>query len=648
MLTMDNGLLAGWIALLLASLFYIGLLYRKRQYRHRYALIRLAFLFGLLFFFRPLPEYSSEEKQDLFVLIDTSKSMRLYLQDPSDYDEVQNILPPSLLQSIESRYPAYEKHFFDLFQQPQPLNKFEETRILKWRLQSPILSGILDFLERARPPENSRLLLISDGHDTEFEDIPQPLRAQLKKTGTVLDTLVVQNSAAGHDVAIEQVSNPRVVFTKSPVSLQVTLHSNLKSSHSSNLLLTDGQSILHKKTVEFPEGEHSVSTDLSWIPQNPGNLLLFLRLAPLENEQNLHNNITYVPITVRNQRLKVLHIAGRPSWDVVHLRSFLKSIPALDLIAFYILRDPFRDAQTVPEHELALIQFPVKVLFQVELFKFDTVIFHNFAIASYLSNPEYQKSFQKYLSSGKKIVVVGGEQTVGQKKYQQLFLKKGTDPFKFEFHDLLPGDSLQSRQLSQSYLHQQATFPSASSAAPVRELIQRSFYDLGQVDWIMSSELWKTSHRTEPGQIGQNGEFAAFWQTLLYQSEYDKTNVFRDFQKILPYTTDNPIEGVVQMPFQSRDSLNKLKLQLVDQLLNIVVWEKPILVGDEPAAVKLPSLSPSLYEMRLTCNCTEMSDVVQKITVVDEWLELRRNKPRMRWLQQLAEMMGGESIEYFN
>ena len=104
------------------------------------------------------------------------------------------------------------------------------------------------------------------------------------------------------------------------------------------------------------------------------------------------------------------------------------------MIAFFILRDPFEDTQTVPENELALIQFPVQELFMRQLFKFDTVVFHNFDIRRFLRNAEFQRSFQKFLAGGKRIIVVGGEQVVGHRDYQELFLSgTSSQKLKLEF-----------------------------------------------------------------------------------------------------------------------------------------------------------------------------------------------------------------------
>ncbi len=620
---------------MLLTVLYLFLLFPTRQYRHLSALLRLVFLASLLLLLQQAPEMFLAKQQHLFVLVDTSKSMQAVLDQST-----------SIQSTIEDNYSDYEIHYYDLYQPDKELTESNWPNDIQWQLQSPILSQILHFLKVASPPENSRLLLVSDGHDTENLHIPNTFQTQLQEYSLTLDTLILETPPSSGDLEISQVSNPRVVFTKTPATIQVAVRSNLETPQTSTLILTDGQAILHKKTLDFPSGEHDIQTELTWTPSSPGNTFLFLRLVPLQEEINLHNNVAYIPTTIRSKRMKVLHIAGRPSWDVRYLRGLLKEMPDVDMVAFYILRDPYRDSQTVPERELALIQFPVKELFQTELFKFDTVVFHNFAIQSYLFNPVYQQSFQKYLASGKKIVVVGGEQALNQQKYKQLFLKPNHwGRVNLQFYSLQSKSPIQSDRLLNEYLIQQPSFPSLlNEPSSISHLVRRTHFDQGQVDWIHFSNFWQKQHLGNPDNVGQSGDFAAFWQTLLYQPEYEKLKVFRDFRQSLPYITEDSIAGSLHLPTQPEAELPEVHLQVLDQLLNVVVWEKPLPVEQYKAHLQLPRLSPSFYEMRLTCRCNEMADMSQSLTIVDEWLELRSTTPNVEWLQELARLSEGETV----
>ena len=638
---MESTLFLTWTLLLVATLVYLGLLYHKKRYRHRDALFRLIFLGSLLWLLRPLPEGTVAPQKHLFVLLDTSKSMERHFSEDAEVSHLKELLSPQMLKTLEFRYPDHHKHYYDLHQSSQPAAAGFAP---KWQLESPILKNLLRFLNSVAPPESSQLVLITDGQDTEFEEFPPSFQERLSQQTLSLDILTLHSTLPKPDLAIAHVHNPRVAFKKSAVSLHVTLRSHLKSAQTSQLILTDAQSILDKEVVEFPAGDSELKVELSWTPLAAEHSLLFLRLLPLEEEKNLDNNVSYIPLTVRSHRHRVLHIAGRPSWDVLHLRSILKSMPALDLIAFYILRDPYRDLQNVAEDELALIQFPVQELFQVELFKFDTVIFHNFAIESYLHNPAFQQSFQNYLRNGKKIIVIGGEQAVGQTQYQQLFLKPGADAFNFEFYDR-EASPQESDQLSAPYLRQQPSFAGIGQqeggSAP--DLITRTNFDLGQVDWIADPFLWKQSPPSKAESLGQSGDFAAFWQTLLYQPEYETLNVFQDFQRKAPYPAHQPIAGDLLLPAHKLHGVENLRLQVLDPMHNLVVWETPI--SPEEPHVQLPMLPPSSYELRLSCDCGEMPDIVQKLTVVDDWLEMRTTSPNLPWLQKLAATLGGEVIE---
>ncbi len=88
-------------------------------------------------------------------------------------------------------------------------------------------------------------------------------------------------------------------------------------------------------------------------------------------------------------------------------------------------------------------------------------------------------------------------------------------------------------------------------------------------------------------------------------------------------------------------------MQLWDQFLSLVVWKEPVYIGQQ-ALIQLPRLSPSLYELRLSRDCKEISDFLIKLTVVDEWLELRSNNPKTVRLQRLKNSTGGQLIEITN
>ena len=94
------------------------------------------------------------------------------------------------------------------------------------------------------------------------------------------------------------------------------------------------------------------------------------------------NNSKSIVLKVIRDRIRVLQVAGRPSWDERFIRELLKRNPNVDLISFFILRSP-TDQHKAPQDELALIPFPVNDLFNSELPTFDVVIYQNFNYRPY-------------------------------------------------------------------------------------------------------------------------------------------------------------------------------------------------------------------------------------------------------------------------
>ena len=98
------------------------------------------------------------------------------------------------------------------------------------------------------------------------------------------------------------------------------------------------------------------------------------------------NNSRAFVMRVTRDKIRVLQVAGQPSWDVRALRGFFKSDPNVDLISFFILRT-HDDIQPVPTDEMSLIPFPTEELFEQQLRSFDVIILQNFEYGRYGIGP---------------------------------------------------------------------------------------------------------------------------------------------------------------------------------------------------------------------------------------------------------------------
>jgi len=636
-----------WTALAGATIFYLWILVRRKTKYSSLSLIFRVCALMLLFWLTKVTFLETPKAPaPLFVLVDTSLSMqkRLKFSKDTSNEPLEQRLSPKIKNVLAQNFPQHKSYYYDLFPES--------------KVTSPLSKEILKFIESSALRSGDEIVLVSDGWDTEQKTLSPSVLESLKNSGVRVHTLLFPESENAPDLSLQNLGNPRIVFLNTPAKLSAIVSSNLEEAAFAHLVLSDGESILSEQEIQLESGKHQTEVTLNWTPVHQGSRLLQLRVLALEQEENTHNNLAYFPMTTRPQKLRVLHIAGRPSWDVSHLRRLLKSIPELDLISFFILRDPYADVQNVPESELSLIQFPVQELFMRELFKFDSVIFHNFDINKYLNNPGFQKSFQKYLAGGKRIIVVGGEQSANKIDYQRLFLKESVQKSTAQSSSVpaAAGVSkvfhhsqwkLHGKQLfPDSLLSQQASFsgivskPSQTSAP----LLERTSFQLGRVDWVPSSSLWRWKY-SENDSAGTEGSFAMFWFSLLYQPLHEEQQIFKEFQQLKPYSISDRISGILNIPsLQARS----VKVEILDQQLKQSIWETQLPVSAQQVQLTLPVLSAGNYELRISCQCSDMKVKTHPLSVVNEWMEFQQpsaySSSNISWLKQISKNTRAESL----
>jgi uncharacterized membrane protein len=118
------------------------------------------------------------------------------------------------------------------------------------------------------------------------------------------------------------------------------------------------------------------------------------------------NDRRLLAFDVARDRVRVLHVAGRPSYDVRALRMWLKSNASVDVVAFFILRTQGDDVNA-GEDDLALIPFPVHELFSEHLPSFDAVVLQDFNAQPY-ELLQHLPALARYVEHGGGLIMVGG------------------------------------------------------------------------------------------------------------------------------------------------------------------------------------------------------------------------------------------------
>jgi len=164
--------------------------------------------------------------------------------------------------------------------------------------------------------------------------------------------------------------------------------------------------VLARGDVEFGDDTTSrISLDVTL--ERAGTRIVEVAIEAPSGDEVPENDRRFVTIDVVRDRLRLLHVAGRPTYDVRALRTWLKSDSSVDLVSFFILRTDSDDTNADEETELSLIPFPVDELFNEHLPSFDAVILEDIDAERYRLARHFE-NLARYVEQGGGLLLVGG------------------------------------------------------------------------------------------------------------------------------------------------------------------------------------------------------------------------------------------------
>jgi len=262
------------------------------------------------------------------------------------------------------------------------------------------------------------VLVVSDGADNArlADGLVPEARAEVKALGVPVNAIAIGRSAP-RDLAVERVAVDDFAFVRSTVTVEATLRARGFAGESVQVVLRREGAVVASTTVKLERGKDRYTVPLSFAPDRTGTFVFTVATPVLPGEAVAENNARSFVLRVIRDRVRVLLVAGRPSWDERFLRGLLKQDPNVDLVSFFILRTNADDPG--PQQELSLIPFPVAEIFGEQLRTFDAVLFVNFAYAPYrgLEIERFLPNLRDYVRKGGGLAMVGGEQSFGDARY---------------------------------------------------------------------------------------------------------------------------------------------------------------------------------------------------------------------------------------
>jgi len=364
-------------------------------------------------------------KNRLAILVDRSASMGFPVSEggPARADVVSKYFAASQAdwRNLENRF-SIEASLFDREVVPTDLGRLAGPLEAKGG-RTDLLGAIRAAAEGQGATAGRKLsgiVLITDGADNQSlaEGLTPAAKAELKGLGVPVSSLIVGEGSL-KDLAVEKVAVDDFAFVRNTVTVDAEIQARGVSSQNIDVVLKREGKVVATQPLHLVSGQEKYPVQFSFAPDQTGQFVYTVSVPVLPGEAVTANNSRSFVLKVIRDRMRVLLVVGRPSWDERFLRGLLKQDPNVDLVSFFILRSSTSQTKA-NENELSLIPFPVREIFHDQLKTFDVVIFQNFAHKdrAYANQVDgFLHDIRDYVLEGGAFAMIGGENSFGDGHY---------------------------------------------------------------------------------------------------------------------------------------------------------------------------------------------------------------------------------------
>src|SRR5439155_14667107 len=179
-------------------------------------------------------------------------------------------------------------------------------------------------------------------------------KAALEELGVPVSTFALGRSGL-KDLAIETVKVDEFAFVRNSITAEVEVRGRgFKGQDTRVVLRREGQ-IVANRAIHFDSDDDVQNVSFTFTPDQTGRFVYTVAVPVFPEEAVAENNTRSFALKVIRDRVRVLLVAGRPTWDERFLRGLLRQDPNVELISFYILRNQADNTgATNDERELSL------------------------------------------------------------------------------------------------------------------------------------------------------------------------------------------------------------------------------------------------------------------------------------------------------
>lgn len=238
------------------------------------------------------------------------------------------------------------------------------------------------------------------GERARLADLPGPIHGVVPGPPAVLK-----------DVVLGRVTGLDYLLARNLADVRCEVKTLGYDGGSVTVTLSEGGEVLDQAEVAAADAARGVEVTLHVLPRSPGRHAYTVAVSPLAEEMSLANNLRTLVADVVRDRVRVLHVAGHPSWDERFLREYLKRRRDVELVSFHTLRAETSEP-SASDDETTLIPFPAEQIFVERIDGFDLLVLQDYELPD-TDRERYAEGLTRYVQAGGGLLVVGGSWVLG-------------------------------------------------------------------------------------------------------------------------------------------------------------------------------------------------------------------------------------------
>lgn len=338
----------GWAGLVLLLIFVLPILYfsyrcegKSLQKKSRHQLIAIRLVWGILLTLllaSPILVVSGyvPQRNRIAMMVDTSRSMSIKYQNESRLDQIKKLFESGFNRRLEEKTGVYPEVFaFSDNVSPVSRQEVEQFNFSADGNHTDLSGAVRDVMGNLGEGSMLGIIMLTDGTSTMGEN--PAIALSNMRTPVYFIGPGAQGETA--DMALHLPKPPALGYLNSSVRVRGEVSLHRIATTAVEIIVTRNNQPFTKVQANFAPETGRADFAFNIPCDEEGTMRFELEIPPLKNELTTENNRAGFLLKVVRERLNILALSGRPSWDMKFISNALSTDPNAKIVHWLKVMD---------------------------------------------------------------------------------------------------------------------------------------------------------------------------------------------------------------------------------------------------------------------------------------------------------------------